>query len=120
MLLVETRISPRLISLLLLCLFPLALSEKGMSETRSVTGCLQKGVEPNGLTLVGEDGAMWELSGQVDVAHVGHKVTVSGHVLRRSKAKETSFAANEKQESGGKQYTDFQVTSLKMISDSCK
>ena len=91
-----------------------------MSKTNTVTGCLQKGVEAGGFFIAGEDGTVWELSGKVDATHVGHKVTVSGHVLHRSKTQEAKFSDSEKQESNGKPYADFQVTSLKMVSDSCK
>jgi hypothetical protein len=91
-----------------------------MSKTNSVTGCLQKGVEPGGFYITGEDGTMWELSGKVDAAHVGHKVTVKGHVLHRSQTEEAKFADYEKQEASGKPVADFQVTSLKRVSDSCK
>lgn len=110
-----------LIPLLLLILCPLAVqAQDSMSKTNSVTGCLQKGVEAGGFFIAGEDGKFWELSGKVDAAHVGHKVTVKGHVLHRSEAEEAKYADNEKQEAGGKPVADFQVTSLKMVSDSCK
>lgn len=108
-----------LILFLILC--PLAIqAQDSMSKTNSVTGCLQKGVEPGGFFILGEEGTMWELSGKVDAAHVGHKVTVKGHVLHRAKVEEAKFTDNEKQEANGKPYADFQVTSLKMVSDSCK
>jgi len=81
---------------------------------------LQKGTEPGGFFIVGEDGKMWELGGKVDATHVGHKVTVEGHVQHRSKTEEAKMADSEKQEAGGKPYADFQVTSLKMVSDSCQ
>ncbi len=110
-----------LIPLLLLILCPLAVqAQDSMSKTHSVTGCLQKGIEPGGVFIVGEDGTMWELSGEVDAAHVGHKVKVDGHVLHRSKTEEAKFADYERQEAKGKPYADFQVTSLKMVSDSCQ
>jgi hypothetical protein len=110
-----------LCALLALILCPLAVqAQDSMSKTNSVTGCLQKGVEPGGFTIVGEDGTVWELSGKVDAAHVGHKVTVKGQVLHRSTADEAKFADNEKQEAKGKPYSDFQVSSLKMLSDSCQ
>ena len=110
-----------LIPLLLLILCPLAIqAQDSGSKTDSVTGCLQKGIEPGGFTIAGEDGKVWELSGKVDAAHVGHKVTVKGHVLHRSADEEAKFADNEKKEANGKPYADFQVTSLKMVSDSCK
>ena len=117
----SARFSLWLIPLLFLSLCPVAVQAQGeISKTNSVTGCLQKGVEPGGFFIVGEDGAMWELSGKVDAAHVGHKVTVNGHVLHRSAAEEAKFADYEKQEAKGKPYADFQVTSLKMVSDSCQ
>ena len=117
----NAKVSLWLIPLLLLMLGSLAAqAQDSMSKTSSVTGCLQKGVETGGFYIAGEDGTMWELSGKVDAAHVGHKVTVSGHVLHRSKIEEAKFADNEKQEANGKPVADFQVSSLKMISDSCK
>lgn len=109
------------IAILFLILCPLAVqAQENMSKTQSVTGCLQKGVETGGFFIPGEDGTIWELSGKVDAAHVGHKVTVNGHVLHRSKTEEAKFTDSEKQEADGKPYADFQVTSLKMVSDSCK
>ena len=97
-----------------------SMSKEKTSKPHSVTGCLQKGVESGGFFIVGEDGKMWELSGKVDATHVGHKVTVEGHVEHRSKAAEAKVADSEKQEAAGKPYADFEVTSLKMISDSCQ
>lgn len=117
----HARLSLWLIPLLLLSLFALAVqAQETTSKTTSVTGCLQKGTEPGGFTITGEDGVMWELSGKIDAAHVGHKVTVSGHVVHRSKTEEAKVADKEKQEAKGKKYADFQVTSLKMVSDSCQ
>jgi hypothetical protein len=105
--------------LLILCPFEVQ-AQDSTSKTNSVTGCLQKGVEAGGFYIAGEDGKVWELSGKVDAAHVGHKVTVNGHVLHRSKVEEAKYADNEKQEASGQPVADFQVSSLKMISDSCK
>jgi hypothetical protein len=117
----NTKVVVWLIPILLLILCPLAASaQQNMSKTNSVTGCLQKGVETGGFYIAGEDGTIWELSGKVDAAHIGHKVTVNGHALHRTKVEEAKFADNEKQEGNGKPVADFQVSSLKMISDSCK
>jgi hypothetical protein len=63
---------------------------------------------------------MWELSGNIDAKHVGHTVTVTGHVIRKAKVKEAKFTESEKQEANGKPYRDFEVTGLKMVSDACK
>jgi Protein of unknown function (DUF5818) len=115
------RFSLWLIPPLFLILLPRTVqAQDSVGKSQSVTGCLQKGVEPGGFYLDGEDGTMWELSGKVEAAHVGHKVTVNGHVLHRSAAEEAKFADYEKQEAKGKPYADFQVTSLKMVSDSCQ
>jgi len=122
----RVRFSLCLAPLLFLSLCPVVLQaqehmgKESMSKTHSVTGCLQKGTEPGGFFVVGEDGKMWELSGKVDATHVGHKVTVEGHVQHRSKAEEDKVADAEKQEAGGKSFGDFHVTSLKMVSDSCQ
>jgi len=106
--------------LLVVGAWPLAVpAQDGTSKTNSVTGCLQKGVEPGGFTITGEDGTVWELTGKVDAAHVGHKVTVSGHSVQKSKTDEAKLADDEKQEANGKPYADFRVSSLKMISESC-
>ncbi|MGB9235617.1 MAG: hypothetical protein WCC04_14500 [Terriglobales bacterium] len=108
------------ILILFLILSPLALqAQEDLSKPHSVTGCLQKGAEPGGFFIVGDGGKMWELSGKIDAAHVGHKVTVSGHILHRTAAEEAKFTDSEKQESAGKPYADFQVTSLKMVSETC-
>jgi hypothetical protein len=90
--------------------------------TDQVTGCLQKGDEPGGFTITDKDGKVWELhSKQVKLSgHVGHTVTVAGSATNGSKADEEKIEANEKKEAGGKEPADLQVTSLKMVSESCK
>jgi hypothetical protein len=112
---------------LLLALFPLRLSGQETAANnskaeQSVTGCLQKGDEPGGFVLAGEDGKTWELSSKtVKLAeHVGHKVKVTGSSVQESKANEDQKEKNEKKESAGKEYADLKVSSLEMVSDSCK
>jgi hypothetical protein len=87
-----------------------------------VTGCLQKGEEEGGFTITAEDGKVWELHGKkVPLAsHVGHTVTVTGSPAKESKAEEEKIEANEKKEAGEKKHGDLRVSSLKMVSDSCK
>jgi|HubBroStandDraft_2_1064218.scaffolds.fasta_scaffold113103_2 hypothetical protein len=97
-------------------------ADKGSAgSTQSVTGCLQKGDEPGGVTITGEDGKVWELeSKKVPIAsHVGHTVTVTGTVGNRSKAEEQKTEDSEKKESGEKEHGDLRVSTLKMISDTC-
>ena len=87
----------------------------------TVTGCLQKGDEANEFSITGEDGKSYDLtSSSVELSkHVGHKVTVTGTFKAESYAKEKGEKkANEKKEAP--EAGDIRVTSLKMVSDSCK
>lgn len=94
---------------------------KTVHQTLTVTGCLQKGTEPTGFFITGEEGKNWELfSSTVKLdKHVGHKVTLTGSQVHKSKATEAKKAPNEKDESAGKEYADLNVTSLKMVSEIC-
>jgi hypothetical protein len=96
--------------------------EKAAGSKQSVTGCLQKGDEAGGFTITDKDGKVWELHGkQVKLGdHAGHTVTVSGMTTNMSKAEEEKIEANEKKEAGGMEHGDLQVSSLKMVSESCK
>jgi hypothetical protein len=88
----------------------------------TATGCLQKGDEPNGYTLTADDGKIWELqSTKVKLAdHVGHKVTVMGTAAKASDAMEKKKESSETKETEGKEHGDLKVSSLKMVSESCK
>ena len=93
----------------------------------SLTGCLQKGDEPDEFTITGEDGKTWGLrSSDVKLAdHVGHKVTVTGSPVRESKAAAKKEKAEGKKEgtmekaAQKQEYGDLRVSSLKMVSDTC-
>ena len=89
-------------------------------KTQTVTGCLQKGDEANEFSLVGDDGKTWGLRGtrvKLDT-HIGHKVTVTGTAAHESKAEEKKEGQMEKA-SGKEEIGDLNVTSLKMVSESC-
>jgi len=90
-------------------------------QTLSVTGCLQKGKEPGGFFITGEDGKTWELWGRTVKLdkHVGQKVTVTGYEVHKSKATEAKMAKYENPEASGKEYADMNVTSVKMLSETC-
>ena len=45
---------------------------------------------------------------------------MTGSTGNRSKAQEEKIEANEKKEAGDKEHGDLRLSSLKMISDSCK
>lgn len=130
------RLSLWLVAILLAGLLPLSLSAQyGDTQAspakpahtaaiapQSATGCLQKGDEPGGFSLTGEDGKVWELSSaKVDLSpHVGHTVTVTGSVAHKTKAQEVKLEKHEKKEVGDKEYGDLKVASLKMVSETCK
>jgi len=90
------------------------------TKTKTVTGCLQKGDQPDQFSITGEDGKSWDLrSSTVKLAdHVGHQVTVTGSPTREAKAEEKKEGqvenAARKEELG-----ELRVTSLKMVSQSC-
>ena len=122
-----------LVPILVVTLFPVraggqesaakeAREEKAEHASQSVTGCLQKGDEPGGFVLTGDDGKTWELTAHsVKLAdHVGHKVTVTGARSHESKKQEEKMGKDEKKEAGGKEYGDLKVEKLEMVSDSCK
>jgi len=95
--------------------------KKAAHRSFRVTGCLQKGVEPGGHFINAEDGKVWELTSKtVNLdEQVGHKVTLAGYEIHRSKAVEAKMEKSEKAEAAGKEYADMQVTSLTMVSETC-
>ena len=98
-------------------------TEKPAKDTKTVTGCLQKGDAAGEFSIAGEDGKLWGLrSSTVKLEdHVGHKVTVAGTVSGESKAEEKKEKKEGEVENAAQkeEYRDLRVTSLKMISDSC-
>ena len=94
--------------------------EKSASKTNVVTGCLQKGDQPDEFSITGEDGKSWDLrSSTVKLSdHVGHQVTVTGSPTRETKAEEKKEGqvqnVGQKEELG-----ELRVISLKMVSQSC-
>ena len=98
-----------------------AAQEKSTSGKTTITGCLQKGDEPDEFSITGEDAKTYGLrSSAVDLSkHVGHKVTVTGTLKAESYEKEKGEKEeNEKKEAA--EAGDIRVTNLKMVSDSCK
>jgi hypothetical protein len=94
--------------------------EKSASKTNVVTGCLQKGDQPDEFSITGENGKSWDLrSSTVKLSdHVGHQVTVTGSPTRETKAEETK--EGQVQNAGQKgELGELRVISLKMVSQSC-
>lgn len=95
-------------------------ARKPATQTKTMTGCLQKGYEPDEFSITGDDGKVWGLrSSAVKLdEHLGHKVTVSGPITHESKAGETKKGKMEKAP-GKEEYGDLRVMSLKMVSETC-
>jgi hypothetical protein len=94
---------------------------KSAGPKTAVTGCLQKGDEPDEFSITGEDGKTYGLrSSTVDLSkHLGHKVTVTGSLKAESYEKEKGEREeHEKKEAA--EAGDIRVTNLKMVSDTCK
>jgi hypothetical protein len=88
-------------------------------ENVTVSGCLQKDVEPGGFSIIAHDGKTWDLhSNNIELdKHVGHTVTVTGPRTHQSKAQEKREGvemASSKEED-----VDLGVTSLSMVSETC-
>lgn len=90
------------------------------TKAKTVTGCLQKGDQPDQFSITGEDGKSFDLlSSTVKLAdHVGHKVTVTGSITREAKAEEKKEGQVEKA-AGKEGLGELRVSSLKMVSQSC-
>lgn len=121
----------RLFRLFALVAFALALSmyvtpmapaqEKSAAGKTTVTGCLQKGDEPDEYSITGEDGKTYGLRSQaVNLSeHLGHKVTVVG-TLRPESAEKEKGEAKEHEKKEAAEAGDIRVTSLKMVSEKCQ
>jgi hypothetical protein len=72
------------------------------SETKTITGCLQKGDEPNEYSITDANGKTYEMrSSSVTLAdHLGHKVTVTGRMRGETEADEEREAKGTKKECG--------------------
>ncbi|MGA7925759.1 MAG: hypothetical protein WCA20_07155 [Candidatus Sulfotelmatobacter sp.] len=95
-------------------------ARKLATQTKTITGCLQKGYEPGEFSITGEDGKLWGLrSSAVRLdGHLGHKVTVSGLITHESKAGDTK-KGNTERAPGNDESGDLRVASLKMVSKTC-
>jgi hypothetical protein len=95
-------------------------ARKLATQTKTITGCLQKGYEPDEFSITGEDGKIWGLrSSAVKLdGHLGHKVTVSGLITHEAKAGETKKGKTESA-TGNEESGDLRVTSLRMVSKTC-
>ena len=82
-----------------------AAADEKAGALQTATGCLQKGLENKGFFLLTADGQHSELypSSKVSLAeHVGHTVTVTGTVAKRSPEQEEKSQPYEKKEITGR------------------
>ena len=92
------------------------------AKSMTVTGCLQKTNQAGEYSITSKDGARYGLRGTiVDLSkHVGHKVTVTGTLMREESEAKKEQEKKEAGEAGGVASTDLHVTNLKHISESCQ
>ena len=103
-----------------------ASTPKPKAEVRNITGCLSKGDSADEFLLTGKDGSTWEVrSTKVTLAdHIGHTVTAHGVVSNSTMHNMKEDAKNAAVDSGVKkndtEHGHLTISSLKMVSSSCK
>ncbi|MDE3154510.1 MAG: hypothetical protein KGN76_05370 [Acidobacteriota bacterium] len=95
-------------------------SSRTTTKLVSAAGCLTKGDEKGEVWLKMKDGTVYGLEGRMNLqAHLGQEVTIKGHVLSEGK-EEAGEEAREERKTGTHETADFRVTSLKVVSKTCK
>ncbi|MFY9530132.1 MAG: hypothetical protein WBC04_00075 [Candidatus Acidiferrales bacterium] len=95
-------------------------------STRTLTGCLQNGENPNEYLLTTKKGSTWEIkSDNVKLdQHVGHTVTITGVVSHTKMHGMKEDAKEEAKEHGmdknATEHGHMTVTDLSMVSDTCQ
>lgn len=105
--------------------------DKPKSKMRTITGCLTKAKGGDEYLLAGRNGSTWEVHSSDDSGsrvslsdHVGHTVTATGVVSHaklhnlKEDAKETATDTGVKKDD--REHGHLTITSIKMVSDSCK
>ena len=100
-------------------------SDKGKSDTRTITGCLAQGDNAKEFKLTAEDGSTWEVkSSAVSLAeHVGHTISATGVVsnaMAHNMKEDTKDMAHDTgMKKDNREHGHLKVTDVKMVSDSC-
>jgi hypothetical protein len=101
-----------------------ASAAKSAKKSHTMTGCLQKGDEPNTYRLTNVEGKgaktaeLVSMASGVDLApHVGHKVTVTGSSVGKKAAAKAEGTAGMKKEEKGEHHIN--VEAVKMVAPSC-
>ena len=101
-------------------------SGKSKSDTRTISGCLSQGDNAKEFLLKGDDGSTWEVrSSNVSLAdHVGHTVQATGVVKNATahnmKEDTKDMAADAHMTKDNNEHGHMTITSVKMVSESCK
>jgi len=98
-----------------------ALAGESKKDVRDITGCLSQGDDPKEFVLKSSDGSSWEVrSDKVALAeHVGHTVTATG-VVSNATAHNMKEDAKTAVDKDSNEHGHLTVTTVKMVSDSCK
>jgi hypothetical protein len=100
-------------------------SDKGKSDTRTITGCLSQGDSAKEFNLKADNGSTWEVrSSTVSLAdHVGHKITVTGVVSNATAHNMKEDTKDMAHDTGvtkdNHEHGHLKVTDVQMVSDSC-
>ena len=100
-------------------------SDKGKSDTSTITGCLAQGDNAKEFKLTAEDGSTWEVkSSAVSLAeHVGHTISATGVVsnaMAHNMKEDTKDMAHDTgMKKDNREHGHLKVTDVKMVSDSC-
>lgn len=100
-------------------------SDKGKSDTRTITGCLSQGDNAKEFNLKADNGSTWEVrSSNVSLAHhVGHEVTVTGVVSNSTAHNMKEDTKDMAHDTGvtkhNNEHGHLKVTDVQMVSDSC-
>jgi hypothetical protein len=100
-------------------------SDKGKSDTRTITGCLSQGDSAKEFNLKADNGSTWEVrSSTVSLAHhVGHEVTVTGVVSNATAHNMKEDTKDMAHDAGvtkhNNEHGHLKVTDVQMVSDSC-
>ena len=110
--------------------FPTIVGAKGQKKagggSHSMTGCLQKGDEPNTFKLTNIEGTgpkmveLVETPSSVDLAaHVGHKVTITGASVAAREAAKAEGTSGKKEVKEERREHHMRAASVSMVSATC-
>jgi len=100
-------------------------NDKGKSDARTVTGCLQKTSHSDQFLLKANDGSSWTVSSDTAslAEHVGHTVSVTGIVsnskMHNMKEDTKDIAHDTGMKKSNNEHGRLKATDVQMVSSSC-